>query len=68
MKNQILLDIFHVEPSGVLWVESAATLEDAKARIQQFAARKPGEYVVLNQLTGDKLVFNAGRASAGVSQ
>lgn len=68
MRNQIPIDIFRVEQTGVLWVESAATLEDAKVRIQQFAARKPGDYIVLNQLTGDKLVLNAISASTGVSQ
>jgi hypothetical protein len=52
-----LLDIFRVETSGVLWVESAATMADAKARIQELAARSQAEYVLLDQKTGDKLVI-----------
>ena len=51
-----LLDIFRVETSGVMWVESAATLEDAKARVQELAARSPAEYLLLDQTTGNKLV------------
>jgi hypothetical protein len=61
VKNQTPLDIFRVERNGVLWMESAATLEEAKARIQQFAAHQPGEYVVLDHLTGNKIVFDADR-------
>jgi hypothetical protein len=51
-------DIFQAESDGsVLWLESAATLEDAKARIQQLAVRSPGEYLLVNQETGNKLVI-----------
>jgi hypothetical protein len=43
-------DIFHPETSGsVLWLESTATLADARARVQQIAVRSPGEYLLLNQ-------------------
>jgi hypothetical protein len=62
--NQCPIDIFRIEHQGVRWLESAATLEDAKARIQQFAERHSGEYLVLNQLTGNKFTFNTSRASA----
>jgi hypothetical protein len=62
--NQCPIDIFRIEHLGVRWLESAATLEDAKARIQQFAERHSGQYLVVNQLTGNKFVFTAGRASA----
>ena len=54
----IPFDIFQSESNGsVLWLESAATLEDAKARIQQLALRSPGEYLLVNQDTGNKLVI-----------
>ena len=67
MIKQSPLDIFRVERQGVLWMESAATLEDAKSRIQQVAARESGTYLVLNQLTGDKFVFDsAGEAAESV--
>jgi hypothetical protein len=50
-----MVDIFRVAPTGdVLWLESAATLECAKVRIEELAARSPGEYLVLDQQTGNK--------------
>jgi hypothetical protein len=52
-----LFDIFRTETnSGVLCIESAATLEDAKAGVQELGMRSPGEYLLLNQETGNKLV------------
>lgn len=53
----LLFDIFHAKIGGVLWIGSAATQEDAKARVQELAARSGGEYVVLNQSTGSKSVI-----------
>ena len=50
-------DIFETEKGGtVVWLGSAITLEDAKARIEKVAERTSGEYLVLNQKTGNKLV------------
>jgi hypothetical protein len=62
--NQCPIDIFRIERHGVLWLESAATLEDAKARIAEFGRRRSGDYLVLNQLTGNKFTFNTDRLSA----
>jgi hypothetical protein len=42
-----MLDIFRLESCGVLWLGSAASLEFAKARVQELAARSPGEYLVI---------------------
>jgi hypothetical protein len=50
-------DIFQLETHGMQWLGSAATLEDAKARVQELAVRSPGEYLLLNQKTGNKLVI-----------
>jgi hypothetical protein len=62
-------DIFQAETSGdVLWLESAVTLEEAHARVQELAAHSPGEYLLLNQKTGDKIVIKpggTGEASGG---
>jgi hypothetical protein len=53
----IPFDIFQAETNGcVLWLESAATIEQAKARVQELAVYAPGEYLLFNQRTGDKLV------------
>src|SRR5258708_26350274 len=47
-------DIFKVESSGLRWMESAADLERAKTRVKVLAASSPGEYIILNQETGEK--------------
>lgn len=52
-----MLDVFRLETGGVLWLESAATLESAKARVQELAVYSPGEYLVVDQKTGDKHVI-----------
>lgn len=52
------LDIFEMEKGGtVVWLGSAITLDDAKSRIRLFAERTSGEYLVLNQKTGNKQVI-----------
>jgi hypothetical protein len=51
------LDIFRVDTLGVRWLDSASTVEDAQLRIQQLGGKTPGEYLVLNQLTGNRLVI-----------
>lgn len=51
-------DIFRTEPNGSSrWVEAASTLDEAKARIQAMAAISPGEYLIVSQRTGNKLVM-----------
>jgi hypothetical protein len=50
-------DIFMVETTGSRWIEAAATLEGAKARVQQLGALSQGEYLIMSQKTGNKLVI-----------
>jgi hypothetical protein len=51
-------DIFRTEPNGSSrWLEAASTLDDAKARIQAMAAIAPGEYLIVSQRTGNRLVM-----------
>ena len=51
-------DIFENEKSGaVIWLGSAATIEEAKARIRELGVRSHTEYLVLNQQTGNKMVI-----------
>jgi hypothetical protein len=50
------VDIFRVDAKGVLWLESSRTIDEARARIQQLGAQTSGEYMVLNQTTGSKLI------------
>jgi hypothetical protein len=60
-------DIFQVEESGILWLGSAATIEDAKEQVRQIAASAPGKYLLFDQKTGSKLVIELLRAD-GTSQ
>jgi len=49
-------DIFQSETSGsVRWLEAVATLEEAKARVQELAVRSPCEFLIFSQKTGMKL-------------
>jgi hypothetical protein len=61
------IDIFQMETAGVRWLESAPDLEHAKARVKEFAANSPGEYVVLDQKTGNQIVIRSGEVQ-GVSE
>lgn len=60
----ILFDVFQKEPSGtVLWRAAARTIEEATAHVQKFAMSAPGEYVILDMRTGNKMVINSRSAS-----
>jgi hypothetical protein len=48
-------DIFKVESSGLRWMEVAVDLERAKARVKVLGTSSPGEYIILNQNTGEKI-------------
>jgi hypothetical protein len=58
-------DIFQTEPGGqVLWRGTAPTLEEARARIQELSVSSPGDYLILNPNTGDKIILKFdGKAS-----
>jgi hypothetical protein len=48
-------DIFKVEASELRWMEVAPDLERAKARVKILATSSPGEYIIANQETGEKV-------------
>ena len=48
------LDIFKINGGDVLWREAVATLEDAKTRVRRLALSSPGEYLILDQHTGQR--------------
>ena len=51
-------DIFQTDADGsVLWLETAATVEAAKARVGELVVHAPHTYIILNHQTGDKLVM-----------
>jgi sarcosine oxidase gamma subunit len=59
-------DIFRTEAEGsVLWCGSATTMEEAEARVREFAATSPGEYLILSHRTGNKLTIKADGAASG---
>ena len=51
-------DIFRAENNGsILWIGSAANEAEAKGRIQELGMGSPGDYLLLNQKTGNELVI-----------
>ena len=51
------VDIFQTGTDGsVCWLGTAATLQDAAARVQALETSWPGEYVILNQEPGREFV------------
>jgi hypothetical protein len=51
-------DIFQTEPGGqVLWRGTAATIEEARKRVQQLSVKSPGDYLIFNPNTGDKIIL-----------
>jgi hypothetical protein len=54
-----LFDIFKVSEDGSLaWVETAATLEAARAQVHGMQTASTGDYVVMNQKTGSKIILH----------
>jgi len=52
------LDIFKTDLDGsVLWRGAVENVEAAKARIQMLAISSPGEYLILDQKTGQRVLF-----------
>jgi hypothetical protein len=57
-------EIFQSEGDGsVLWRGTAATIEEAKARIRELSASAPGQYIILSRQTGSKYVVQGGSAA-----
>ena len=55
------LDIFIKTNDGsYLWKAAADSFELAKSTVQRLAARSPGEYMIFNQATGNKIVVKDG--------
>ena len=50
-------DIFRIEPSGhVLWQGTQESFLTATKYVQRIAMSSPGQYLILNQTTGEKVV------------
>jgi hypothetical protein len=65
-------DIFRTETDGqMIWRGAAASLEEAKARVQEFAKSCPDDYMIVNLLSGLRITIAASEASSpgeGTSQ
>src|SRR6266481_3462941 len=48
-------NIFKVENEGPRWMEAAADMARAQARVKLLATSAPGEYIIANQKTGEKI-------------
>ena len=53
------IDIFRIDGDGPRWLQAAASLDEARAHISRLAVGAPGEYLVMNQVTGRKVVIQA---------
>jgi hypothetical protein len=51
--------VFRVEENGLRWLESASSLAAATARVRELAAHSLGEYLVVDQRTGEKYAIAA---------
>jgi len=49
------IDIFKIDGSNALWREAVETFEAAKACIQKLALSSPGEYMIFDQHTGNRV-------------
>jgi hypothetical protein len=59
-----LLDIFRIQVGGgVRWIGSAENLEAAKVLIKAESAKEPGDFLVVNLETGDKMEIKADHAA-----
>ena len=51
----LLFDIFRVDADGTNCCARVGTLDGAKARVQEFMAAWPAEYLVVSRETGHKI-------------
>jgi hypothetical protein len=55
------LDIFiKMEDGTYLWKAAADSVEVAKSTVERLATTSPGEYMIFNQATGNKIVVKDG--------
>lgn len=59
---RLLFRIFKLQNDGhPHFVQTVHTLADAKARVQELMEPWPGEYLIHNDETGERLFISAGR-------
>jgi len=61
---RLLFCIFKVQSDGGLhFVEAVNALDDARTRVQELSELWPGEYVIHNQATGERVSVTAGQGT-----
>jgi hypothetical protein len=56
-------DIFRIpHDRAPLWLEAATTLSNAHARVRQLGANAPGDYLIFDQRTGERIVVAVERS------
>ena len=55
-------DVFRIDNKGLTWIEPAVTLDDALTRIQQHAAKEPGDYFVYDHSNGERIMLKVQRS------
>ena len=48
-------DIFRMKKGEYVWLEATMTLENAEAWVQELGAAEPGEYVIFDEKTCDRI-------------
>jgi hypothetical protein len=54
------LDVLKKNETGMFWIGTAATLEEAHSQIRAQAGSDAAEYVIFNSKTGDRISVNHG--------
>lgn len=58
---EVSFDIFKINKEGPVWRGAAITLDEAKKRVRELAKVEPGEYMIFNQQTGERLQITPGK-------
>jgi hypothetical protein len=62
-------DVFRTETNGqMIWRGAAASLEEAKARVQEFAKSCPGDYMIANLRSGLRITIAVSSREEGTPQ
>ncbi len=62
------LDIFiKMEDGTYVWKAAAESFELAKSKVEELAAKAPGEYMIFSQTTGNKIVLKGGLPEPGAA-
>jgi len=51
------LDVFKMQDGTYVWKAAAESFELAKSKVEELAAKAPGEYMIFSQTTGNKIVI-----------